>query len=68
MTIYSVKSNIPSPLLRVKAIRGWYLAAGEQKIFICDDCRDVFFDTYDKTAHRQLTGHNLIQTINIPRL
>ena len=67
MAIYSVKSNIPSPLLRVKGIRCWYLAAGEQKIFICDDSRDVFFDASDKIAQRQLTGHNFIQTINIPR-
>lgn len=50
-----------------KASNADYLAAGELEIFICDECHQLFFDTFDKMKHRQLTGHDFIQTINIPR-
>ena len=50
-----------------KLLETEYLAAGEVKIFICDECHNLFFDTSDKVKHRQLTGHNFIQAINILR-
>ncbi len=50
-----------------KALDTKYLGAGELEIFICDECRQVFFDTSDKIKHGQLSGHGFIQTIIILR-
>jgi hypothetical protein len=33
-----------------------YLAADELQIFICNECRQLFFDASDKLEHKQLTG------------
>jgi hypothetical protein len=49
------------------ALNSKYLGAGELEIFICDECQQLFFDTSDKVKHRQLVGHDFIQTINILR-
>jgi hypothetical protein len=50
-----------------KVLNSEYFAAGELEIFICDECRHLFFDTSDKIEHRQLTGHDFFQAINILR-
>jgi hypothetical protein len=50
-----------------KALDTKYLGVGELEIFICDECHLLFFDMPDKVKHGQLSGHDFIQTINIPR-
>lgn len=50
-----------------KALHTKYLAIDQLEIFICDECRQIFFDASDKVEHIQLTGHDLIQAISILR-
>jgi hypothetical protein len=50
-----------------KTLHTGSLAAGKLEIFICDECHQLFFDASDKMEHRQLTGHDFIQIIDIPR-